>query len=261
MKSQKFDFIFALVPGVASVLWTGCVPEAGPPGPAIPLGPAVEIKAPLGLPPVPIPEDNPPTAATIALGRKLFFDPILSANDTIACASCHHPDFGFTDGKQFSEGVGGQKGGRNAPTVINAAYNTFQFWDGRAPSLERQAEGPVQNPVEMAHTLEGVEKKLAAHATYSAKFEAAYGPGAITYEMVEKAIASFERTVLSGNSPYDRFRFGGEKDALSESAQRGLEIFRDKKKAIAPPVTLLTNSTRCLPITSSTTSASASNRT
>ena len=230
MKSQKFDFIFALVPGVASVLWTGCVPEAGPPGPAIPLGPAVEIKAPLGLPPVPIPEDNPPTAATIALGRKLFFDPILSANDTIACASCHHPDFGFTDGKQFSEGVGGQKGGRNAPTVINAAYNTFQFWDGRAPSLERQAEGPVQNPVEMAHTLEGVEKKLAAHATYSAKFEAAYGPGAITYEMVEKAIASFERTVLSGNSPYDRFRFGGEKDALSESAQRGLEIFRDKKK-------------------------------
>ena len=83
---------------------------------------------------------------------------MLSVDDTIACASCHGPAFGFSDGKQFSEGVGKKKGGRNAPTVLNAAYFTTQFWDGRAPSLEKQAEGPVQNPVEMAHTLAGVEK-------------------------------------------------------------------------------------------------------
>ena len=127
---------------------------------SFPIGTPVEIEAPLGLPPVLIPADNPPTAETISLGRRLYYDPMLSVDDTVACASCHHPDFGFTDGKPVSEGVNGQKGGRNAPTIFNAAYYTTQFWDGRAPNLEKQAEGPPQDPVEMAHTLEGVEQKL-----------------------------------------------------------------------------------------------------
>ena len=136
----------------------------------------------------------------------------------------------FSDGQPTSTGVGGQIGGRNAPTVINSAYSTTQFWDGRSPSLENQAEGPVQNPIEMAHTLEAVEKKLSADATYRVAFNEAYGSEEITYERVERAIASFERTVLSGNSPFDRYFYGGDESALNASAQRGLEIFRDSKR-------------------------------
>ncbi|MCH8016341.1 MAG: cytochrome-c peroxidase [Acidobacteria bacterium] len=206
---------------------------------SVPIGTPVEIEAPLGLPPVLIPADNPPTAETISLGRRLYYDPMLSVDDTVACASCHHPDFGFTDGKPVSEGVNGQKGGRNAPTVFNVAYSTTQFWDGRSPNLENQAEGPVQNPIEMAHTLEGVEQKLTADPTYQAEFEKAFGPGPITYEKVEKAIASFERTVISGNSPFDRYFYGGDETALSEAAKRGLEILRDPQKG---------NCTACHPI-------------
>ena len=219
---------------VGLLLYRARKPEPAPPAKAppaaMPRGTPIEVRAPLGLPPVPIPGDNPPTEETIALGRRLYYDPILSVDNTVACATCHHPDFGFTDGKQFSEGVGGQKGGRNAPTVFNAAYYTTQFWDGRAPSLEKQAEGPVANPVEMAQTLEGVEKRLMSDAGYRAAFEKAFGPGPITYEMVGKAIASFERTVVSGNSPFDRYFYGGDKSALSKAAQRGLEVFRDPKK-------------------------------
>ena len=197
---------------------------------ATPVGPLVEIAAPLGLPPVPVPADNPPTAETIALGRRIYYDPILSVDNTVSCATCHHPDFGFTDGKQFSEGVNGQLGGRNAPTVFNTAYFTTQFWDGREPSLEKQAEGPVQNPVEMAHTLEAVEKAMMTDPSYVAAFEEAFGTGEITYDMVEKAIASFERTVVSGNSPFDRWQFGGDEKAVRTAVKRGFEVFRDPKK-------------------------------
>ncbi len=197
---------------------------------AVPVGAPVNLKPPLGLPPVPIPSDNPLTAEKIALGRKLYYDPILSVDNTLACAGCHAPAFGFADTKPFSLGVGGKPGGRNAPTVLNAAYNALQFWDGRAPSLEKQAEGPVQNPVEMANTLPAVEKKLMANPTYRAAFEKAFGPGPITYEKVEKAIASFERAVISANSPFDRYFYGGNKSALSVSARRGLEVFRSAKK-------------------------------
>ena len=219
--------VLAFAAGCSTTTTSTKAPERRP---AIPIGKTVEIKAPLGLPPVPIPADNPPTAETIALGRRLYYDPILSVDNTIACASCHSPQFGFTDGKRFSEGVKKQLGGRNAPTVINSAYYSLQFWDGRAPSLEKQAEGPVQNSVEMTHTLEGVEKALNASASYRADFEKAFGPGPITYEMVEKSIATFERTVLSGNSPFDRYLYGGDKKALSDSARRGLEVFRDPKR-------------------------------
>ena len=200
------------------------------PPPAVPVGARLTIANPPGLPPVPVPTDNPPTAETIALGRRLYYDPILSVDNTISCASCHHPDFGFSDGKQVSMGVRGQTGTRNAPTVFNAAYFTAQFWDGRALSLEKQAEGPVQNPVEMAHTLKGVEDKLMADPSYRAEFERAFGPGRITYERVEKAIAAFERTVISGDSPFDRYFYGKDEIALSDAAKRGLAIFRDPKK-------------------------------
>ena len=198
--------------------------------PARPLGRTVAIAAPLGLPPVPVPADNPPTLETISLGRRLYYDPLLSADKTVSCATCHHPDYGFGDGKRVSDGVGGKKGTRNSPTVLNSAYFETQFWDGRSPSLEKQAEGPVQNPVEMAHTLAGVEMRLMADETYRNEFRKAFGPGPITYDMVAKAIASFERTVIAGNSPFDRYYFGGDKTALTPAAVHGFEVFRDPKK-------------------------------
>ncbi len=114
--------------------------------------------------------------------------------------------------------------------MINSAYNPVQFWDGRAPSLEKQAEGPMANPVEMAHTLEGAVKNLQADPKYVAMFKKAWGTDKITIDMVTKSIGSFERTVLSGDSPFDRYYYGHDKNALSASAQRGLKIFTDPKK-------------------------------
>ena len=166
----------------------------------------------------------------MALGRRLYYDTGLSVDNSVSCASCHDPKFGFGDGQQFSDGVRKQKGNRNSPTVFNSAYFTMQFWDGRAPSLEKQAEGPVSNPVEMGNTLTAVEQRLNADPSYRAEFRKAFGADVITYEMVEKAIASFERTVVSGNSPFDRYMYGGDRKALSASAQRGLEVFRSPKK-------------------------------
>ena len=129
-------------------------------GAAIPIGRMVQIPAPLGLPPVPVPADNPPTEETIALGRRLYYDAALSVDNTVSCSTCHMAGMEFADGKRVSNGVGGKTGTRNAPTVMNAAYFTLQFWDGRAASLEKQAEGPVANPMEMAHSLHGVVQRL-----------------------------------------------------------------------------------------------------
>jgi len=197
---------------------------------ARPIGAFVEIKAPLGLPPVPLPADNPPTAETIALGRKLYYDPILSVDGTVSCSFCHSPGKGFSDAMPNSVGVGGKRGNRNAPTIWNSAYNTVQFWDGRSPSLEHQAGGPMQNPIEMAHTVEGVVKKLTGNAEYQALFDKAFGSGPVTFQKVKMSIASFERTVITGNSPFDRYMHAGDKKAMTAAAIRGLDVFRDAKK-------------------------------
>ena len=213
------------------LLWTACESEPPPPpGPAKAIGQPLEVPIPLGLPPVPIPADNPITADQVALGRRLYYDGNLSVDGTIACASCHKPDAGFADPDPFSAGVGGQRGGRQAPTVLNAAYFGAQFWDGRSPSLENQAEGPVQADVEMANTLEGVEQYLSREDSYVEQFEKVYGPGPITYEKVEKAIANFERTVIAGNSPFDRWFYGKDEEAVDDAVKRGYEIFKDPKK-------------------------------
>ncbi len=193
--------------------------------PAVPIGQVIIIEAPLGLPPVPVPKDNPITRETVFLGRKLFFDKLFSRDNTVSCASCHDPRYGFADPRPVSEGVNGLKGSRNAPTVLNAAYNEILFWDGRAPTLEAQAAGPVDNPVELAHSLIGVERKLAAQPEYVELFEKAWGPGRITYEMVAKSLASYQRTLVSGNSPFDRYYYGGDKTAIGESAIRGLKLY------------------------------------
>lgn len=183
-------------------------------------------KPPLGLPPVPVPADNPMTAEKIALGKQLYFDGRLSLDNKVSCASCHDPAKGFSNGERFATGVGGKKGGRSAPTVINSAYSTLQFWDGRAKTLEEQALGPIQNPIEMTMTLDDVVKRLNGIAGYKSQFKKVFGTD-VTSEGIAKAIAAYERTVVSGNAPYDKFKAGDTK-ALSESAQRGMKLFFGK---------------------------------
>jgi cytochrome c peroxidase len=223
-------FVLSLLMVTVLVLYSGSNPSAVQSS-LMPIGKIVQIKAPLGLPPVPIPADNPPTAETIALGRRLYYDPILSVDGTVSCATCHSPQAGFADPKPVSQGVDKKTGTRNSPPAINAAYFHVQFWDGRAPSLEKQCEGPPMNPVEMANTsLAEVEKRLNADPSYREQFAQAWGPGPITFEMAEKSIASFERTLLSANSPFDRWKYGHDENAVSESVKRGFIVFTSKKK-------------------------------
>ena len=177
-----------------------------------------------------IPPDNPLTADKIQLGKQLYFDKRLSADGTVACATCHAPDKGFSDGRSTSRGIKGQVGGRNAPVTINRLFSKEQFWDGRADSLEDQALGPVQNPIEMGQTLEGMVASLKKLKGYREQFKKAFGTN-VTKEGVAKAIASFERTLLCGNSAFDKFE-AGDKMALSQSAQRGLTLFREKAKCV-----------------------------
>lgn len=186
-------------------------------------------QVPLGLIPRIWPEDNPYSPAKADLGRLLFFDKRLSADDTVSCADCHSPQFAFTDGQATSAGIRGQHGNRSAPTVINRAYSLAQFWDGRAPTLEEQAKGPIANPIEMGNTHEAVVEKIKAIAGYRPLFKQAFGTDEITLDHIAKAIATFERTILSGNSPFDRYK-AGNKTALNPSAQRGLAVFFNKAK-------------------------------
>jgi cytochrome c peroxidase len=209
------------------------------------LGPASYLRAvapadddatpqpPLGLPPVFWPDDNPYTPEKAELGRLLFFDKRLSSDGTISCASCHDPAKAFADGAANSLGIGGQRGGRSAPTVINRAYSTLQFWDGRAPTLEEQAKGPIANPVEMTIDKEtdlahnNAVKRLRAVPGYAERFKKVFGTADFTLDQVTQAIATFERTALSGNSPYDRYQAGDTK-ALTPSQVRGMDVFFKK---------------------------------
>ncbi len=175
-----------------------------------------------------VPEDNPITAAKVELGRLLYFDPRLSIDKTISCASCHIPYHGFADPARTSAGVGRKLGGRNSPTVINRIFSKEQFWDGRAADLEDQAHGPLVNPVEMAMPKhDKVVEQCNSVAGYAPFFEKAFGSAEITMPRIAQAIASYERTVVAGNSPFDR-HMAGDKDAMSASAVRGMEIFNGK---------------------------------
>jgi cytochrome c peroxidase len=181
-------------------------------------------KVPLGLVPIFWPKDNPYTPQKAELGWLLYFDKRLSVDQSVACVSCHDPKFAFTDGQRFSKGIRGQLGDRSAPTVINRAYSLDQFWDGRAKSLEEQAKGPIENPIEMGHPHDLCEKCIGGIPGYQKRFKEVFGVDTVKIDHIAKAIATFERTVLSGNSPYDRFKAGDEK-ALTESQQRGMKVF------------------------------------
>jgi cytochrome c peroxidase len=204
---------------------------AGP----LPAAPPAETppKPPLGLPKVQWPEDNPYSAAKSELGRFLYFDTRLSSDNTVSCASCHATEKAFADGAPVSTGIGGQKGARSAPTVINRAYSTSQFWDGRASSLEDQAKGPIANPVEMTNEKSAdaahaaATRKLRGIPGYVLQFDKVFGPNGVNIDNVAKAIATYERTVYSGNAPYDQYNAGNEK-ALSESQVRGMNVFFNK---------------------------------
>lgn len=182
---------------------------------------------PVGLQKPFVPADNPVTDAKVDLGKALYFDQRLSADGTVSCATCHNPKKGWTDRLPVSAGIKGQKGGRSAPTVLNSAFMELQFWDGRAATLEEQAKGPIQNPIEMGFTHELAVSALSKVRGYRPMFKAAFGDEAVTIDRVAQAIAAFERTVLTGNAPYDLGQ-AGDARAMSPAAQRGLKLFFGK---------------------------------
>jgi cytochrome c peroxidase len=176
---------------------------------------------------VPVPPGNTQTAAKILLGKKLYFDTRLSKDNTVSCATCHDPAMGWSDAGPTSKGIDDQRGGRRAPPVCNAAYNALQFWDGRAPSLEEQAKGPIENPVEMGNTHTAMLKTITGIPGYDEEFLAVFGTSPITIDQVADAIAAFERTVVTTDSPFDRY-VRGDKSALTPLEKKGLEIFNGK---------------------------------
>lgn len=190
----------------------------------------------LGLPLLPVPADNPQTQAKIELGNKLFHDKRFSIDGTVSCSNCHDDKKAFTDNLPVSIGNNGKTGTRNAPTVFNAAYNKLQFWDGREPDLESQSKQPLINPAE--HGLRDYSPLLTIVRTdpdYVTAFKAVFGVSdkAITIGHVAKAIASFERTVLSGDSAFDRYYFKGDKSALTEAQVRGLQVFVGQGRCVS----------------------------
>ncbi len=222
-----------LVVVFAASLWTSLVgcskgPSNAPPPKPVTVSANTETPAnvdiPLGLPLFEVPPDNLMTAEKIELGKKLFFDTNLSSDRSMSCATCHDEQTGWSNGQAFAVGIDGTVGTRNTPTLFNVAYNRFQFWDGRAATLEKQALGPILNPAEMMLTShEEIVARVSEKPEYHELFSKAFDDG-ITPTNVAKAIASFERTILAGDAPYDRFQ-NGDLDSLSPSAQRGMKLF------------------------------------
>ena len=177
-----------------------------------------------------IPDSIPVDPTKVELGRMLYNDVRLSVNNSISCASCHDLSKGGTDNKPFSEGVGGQFGGINAPTVFNATFNFVQFWDGRAADLAAQAAGPPTNPVEMAHkSWRDIENILAADKDFAQAFTAVY-PDGVTEANICNAIAEYEKTLITPNSAFDRY-LKGDKEALTEQQILGYELFKQNSCA------------------------------
>lgn len=199
---------------------------------------AESYEVPLGLQPIPWPEDNPYTKEKEDLGRILYFDKRLSSNQTVSCATCHNIPCAYSDCRILAIGIDDSVGTRHSPTIINAAYARLLFWDGRASSLEEQCKGPIGNPKEMTLDKDVHEahrecvKRVINIAGYRPLFKKAYGTEEITLDRLSKAIATFERTVLSGNSPYDKYK-AGDKTAMTEEQIRGMKIFMDRKVGCA----------------------------
>ena len=174
----------------------------------------------------PIPNKIKVDANKVQLGKKLFFDPILSKDGTVSCATCHDLQNGGDDGLKFSFGIGGQEGNINAPTVYNAVFNFRQFWDGRAKDLKEQVIGPIENPVEMGHSMAAAVEVLKKSSTYLQNFNDLYSDG-ITQNNIADAIAEFEKALITPDSPFDRY-LKGDKKAISQKAEEGYHLFELK---------------------------------
>jgi len=174
----------------------------------------------------PIPQSMEVEKEKAALGKQLFFDPILSKDGTISCATCHDLQNGGDDGLQFSFGIDGKRGNINAPTVYNAVFNFRQFWDGRAKNLEEQAMGPINNPVEMGHDIRKVAEKLKKSPAYNKRFHILYRDG-VTAENIANAIAEYEKSLITPNAPFDKY-LKGDENAISEEAKEGFRLFKYK---------------------------------
>jgi cytochrome c peroxidase len=201
-------------------------PEPSPPKDTLPE--SLSLKAiPLGLDANrSVPKDNPLTEEKIRLGRRLFFDPILSVDARISCASCHDPAHGLAGRDRLAKGFRGQETHRNPPSLWNRAYGTAFFWDGRESSLEAQALKPIESPTEMGGSINQTVERLRAHHEYPALFQSAFGEK-VNADNLAKSLASFERVLLSGNSRVDRFR-AGEVRALSENERHGLWLYESR---------------------------------
>lgn len=192
----------------------------------------LKIETPVGLPPIVHPEGSPPTEAAIELGRKLFYDKNLSLDGTISCSSCHNPRYGYSDNKVVAAGLGGKKGLRNSPALYNVAYAKILGWDGRAADLEEHARLPLFNPSEMGQTTGGLEQRLSDNSIYRNLFERAFGPGPITIVKIARALAIFQRLILSGNAAFDKFMYLGNPKAISQAAKRGLALFEKRGNCV-----------------------------
>lgn len=211
-------------------LMTGCARSEG-----VPAWESVNPVRPLPEPPLGLDRTfaelpDPPTPARVRLGRWLFYDTRLSADGSVSCATCHRPEHAFSEPTPVSTGIGGQKGGRKAPSFVNQAWTLYPhlFWDGRAGSLEEQALGPVANPIEMGNTHDRMIETLRGVQGYAPYFREAFGTEEITAERVAKAIADYERTRLSGNSPWDRWKRLGDASAVSPAVIQGDQLFFGK---------------------------------
>jgi cytochrome c peroxidase len=182
------------------------------------------------LPPLPVPEDNPMTPEKVELGQRLFFDPSLSGDGSLACASCHLPEEGWATHTPLSPSYPTTTERRTSPTLINVAYNKALTWDGRAGVLEKQALGPIQNPLHMNQNLELLVEKLNAMPVYAEGFQQVFGTS-VTPEALGQALAAFERTLVSRNAPFDRYMTGDWR-AMSAEARRGLALFKGKARCI-----------------------------
>ena len=180
------------------------------------------------LPAVPVPADNPMSAAKVELGKYLFFDPRLSGDGSLGCVNCHLPDHGWTTPTKLSPAYPSNSERRNSPTLINVAYDKALIWDGRAPNLEKQALGPIKNPLHMNQNIDLLIQELSVVPGYQKRFQKVFGTGP-TPDGISKALAAFERTLVTSDSPFDRY-MKGEQGAVTEAAKRGMEIYRGKAR-------------------------------
>ena len=217
---------------IAVVIFAGCRrdgPDDTTPTPGR-VGTPYQLIIPSNLPPMDVPVDNPMTVEGIALGRFLFYEKRLSGDNGMSCGTCHEPGIAFTDGKSVPKGIDSIAGPRSTMPLINLGYNNFFFWDGRSSTLEDQILHPVQNPIEMHESWPNAVSKLRADAAYPTLFARAFGTDHIDSVLTAKAIAQFIRTMISGNSPFDKFRRG--EATLPVDAQVGFDLFKKEGGAI-----------------------------